>query len=275
MPDNTNPIVVKIGGSTLGHADTSFRDLVSLQEQGRPPVVVHGGGQTVTDWMQRQGLVPSFIRGLRVTDGPGLEVVVAVLAGLVNKQLVAAIHALGGRAVGLSGVDGGVLQATVGDPELGYVGDIVSVDTDAVTALLNAGYIPVLAPVAANVAHDGAGSSSMLNVNGDTAAGHLALALQAERLVFLTDVEGVLDSSGRLIARLTIKEASGLIASGTAAGGMIPKLEACITALESVPAARILDGRIPGALLNALGDDGAGTLACGTGYGPSDGKAVK
>ncbi|MCH7706787.1 MAG: acetylglutamate kinase [Chloroflexi bacterium] len=149
MSDNAKPIVVKIGGSTLGHADTSFQDLVSLQEQGRAPVVVHGGGQTVSEWMQRQGLVPNFIRGLRVTDGPGLEVVVAVLAGLVNKQLVAAIHARGGRAVGLSGVDGGVLQAAVADPELGYVGEIVSVDTDAVTTLLDAGYIPVLAPVAA------------------------------------------------------------------------------------------------------------------------------
>ncbi len=259
MSDNVKPIVVKIGGSTLGHADTSFQDLVSLQEQGRTPVVVHGGGQTVSDWMQRQGLMPRFIRGLRVTDGPGLEVVVAVLAGLVNKQLVAAIHALGGRAVGLSGVDGGVLQAAVADPELGYVGEIVSVDTDAVTSLLDAGYIPVLAPVAANLAADGTDSSAMLNVNGDTAAGHLASALQAERLVFLTDVEGVLDSSGRLISRLTIREAGGLIASGTAAGGMIPKLEACINALESVPVARIVDGRAPGALLNALGEDGAGT----------------
>ena len=257
MSDNVTPIVVKIGGSTLGNADTSTQDIVSLQKQGRTPVVVHGGGQTVSEWMQRQGLMPRFIRGLRVTDGPSLEVVIAVLTGLVNKRLVASIHALGGRAVGLSGVDGGVLQAAVVDPELGYVGEIVSVDTDAVTSLLNAGYIPVLAPVAANA--NGTDSTSMLNVNGDTAAGHLARALEAERLVFLTDVEGVLDSSGRLISRLTIREATGLLASGTAGGGMIPKLEACIKALERVPVARIVDGRAPGALLNALEESGAGT----------------
>ena len=259
MSTNVKPIVVKIGGSTLGESDTSLQDLVALQRQGCVPVVVHGGGPAISQWMQRQELTPRFVRGLRVTDAPSLEIAVAVLAGLINKQMVAQITALGGRVMGISGADGAILQARVADPELGLVGEIAHVNPDPVLELVKTGYIPLLAPVGIQLATGSEDGCSLLNINGDTAAGHLAWALGAERLVFLTDVEGVLDSSRRLIPRLTSGEARGLIASGTADGGMIPKLEACIKALERVPEARIVDGRSSQALLNAVGDGGGGT----------------
>ena len=259
MSASARPIVVKIGGSTLGKSDTSFQDLVTLQRQGCVPVVVHGGGQAITQWMQRQGLPPRFIRGLRVTDGPSLEIVVAVLTGLINKQLVADIIALGGKVVGLSGVDGAILQARIADPELGFVGDVVHVNPEPVMELVKAGYMPVLAPVGVRLPERSQDGCSLLNINGDTAAGCLAWSLGAEKLVFLTDVEGVLDSSGRLIFRLSAREARGLIVSGTAKGGMIPKLEACIKALERVAEARIIDGRSPQALLHAIDGNSGGT----------------
>ena len=259
MSGSARPIVVKIGGSTLGRSDTSLRDLVTLQRQGCVPVVVHGGGQAISQWMQRQGLPPRFVRGLRVTDGPSLEIVVAVLTGLINKQLVAAITALGGKTVGISGVDGAILQARINDPELGFVGDVVHVNPEPVIELVKMGYIPVVAPVGVHLPEQAQDGCSLLNINGDTAAGYLAWALGAEKLVFLTDVEGVLDSSGRLILRLTSREARGLMTSGAAKGGMIPKLEACIKALEQVAEARIIDGRSPQALLLAIDGKGGGT----------------
>ena len=259
MPKTKVPVVVKIGGSTLGSADTCFQDLVALQKQGRIPVVVHGGGPAITQWMQKQGLVPKFVRGLRVTDAPSLDIVVAVLAGLINKQLVSVITALGGKAVGLSGADGAILQANIADAELGLVGEVVKVNADPVLDLVEKGYIPIIAPVGIRLPANPGDGCTLLNINGDTAAGHLAWALGAERLVFLTDVEGVMDSDKRVIPRLSVRGAKSLIAAGTAGGGMIPKLEACIKALERVRAARILDGRAPGALLRALGDGNEGT----------------
>ena len=263
MSTNVKPIVVKIGGSTLGSSDTSLQDLVTLQGRGCVPVVVHGGGPAITQWMKRQGLAPRFVRGLRVTDGPSLEIVVAVLTGLINKQLVAAITALGGRVVGLSGVDGAILQARIADEELGFVGEVVHVNPEPIVELVKAGYIPLLAPVGVHLnAGSPTGSQdgcSILNINGDTAAGSLAWAMEADKLVILTDVAGVLDSSRRLISRLTTREARSLIAAGTVEGGMIPKLEACIKALDRVPMACIVDGRSPGALLHAIDGDGGGT----------------
>ncbi|MBI4202001.1 MAG: acetylglutamate kinase [Chloroflexi bacterium] len=253
------PVVVKLGGSTLGSADTSFHDLVALQRQGRTPVVVHGGGPVITQWMQKQGLTPTFVRGLRVTDAPSLDIVVAVLTGLINKQLVGAITALGGKVVGLSGADGGLLQCEIANQELGLVGEVVKVNPQPVVDLLERGYIPLIAPVGIRLRVGSRDGCTLLNINGDTAAGHLAAALGAHRLVFLTDVEGVMDGDKRVISRMQLRSARDLIAAGTAAGGMIPKLEACVTALGRVPAARILDGRSPGALLRAMGDGTEGT----------------
>ncbi|MCX6021087.1 MAG: acetylglutamate kinase [Chloroflexi bacterium] len=243
-------LVVKIGGSTLGSHDTTLEDVVALQREGRPPIVVHGGGAVITEWLKIHNIPTRFVRGLRVTDAESVKIVTAVLSGLVNKELVAAITALGGRAVGLSGADGGMLEARLRDPELGYVGDIERVNLDVINAVLAAGFIPVISPV--SLGHDGEGQTCLLNINADTAAGEIAAALPAERLVFMTDVAGVMDGDGKLIERLTPDAATALIASGTASGGMIPKLEACLRAAGAGADARIIDGREGHALLGLL-----------------------
>jgi len=264
-------VVVKIGGSTLGTNDTTLLDLVALQSQGLRPVVVHGGGKIISEWLERQGIRPKFVRGLRVTDDRTLEVVVAVLAGLVNKSLVSEILALGGKAVGLSGVDGGLLKAEVDSPDLGHVGRVTGVDPSGVADLVAAGCIPVIAPVALNA---GSASPKMLNVNADLAAGEVAAALGADRLLMLTDVPGVLDSSKRLIPRLTERQARGLMASRIVAGGMIPKIEACLKALSSGSNAHIVDGRRPHVLLENLADTGSGAQASARNAGRSLGTRV-
>ena len=254
-PDAVGTIVVKIGGSTLGSHDTTLEDLVALQSQGVQPIVVHGGGKTISEWMERQGVRPRFVRGLRVTDEPSLDIVVGVLSGVVNKAIVASILALNGRAVGLSGVDGGMLRAKVMEPELGLVGSVVEVDPRPARAVIEAGFMPVIAPVAVRSPEAGAHGGSLLNVNADTAAGEIALALGAERLVFLTDVAGVMDSSRRVMPRLTQRQAAGLMSSGVVAGGMVPKIGACLRALDEVGSTHIIDGREPHALREVL--DGA------------------
>ena len=252
-------LVVKIGGSILSSQDTTLQDLVALQQQGTIPVVIHGGGQVISQWMEKQGTLPRFVNGLRVTDAPSMEIVAAILGGLVNKNLVASIHKLGGKALGMSGVDGGMLQAEILDPELGYVGQILRVDTTPIRQALAGGYIPVIAPVAIHVMDSSEHSGALLNVNGDTAAGEIARELEAESMVFLTDVEGVIDSHRRLFSRLTASQGAGLIRSGTVAGGMVPKVEACLRALEKVRVAQILDGRRSGALLEFVGGRPSGT----------------
>ncbi|MDA1258117.1 MAG: acetylglutamate kinase [Chloroflexi bacterium] len=253
-------VVVKVGGSTLGEGDSTMPDLITLQKQGLKPVVVHGGGKIISDWVRLQGIQPEFVRGLRKTDKPTLDVAIAVLCGLVNAQLVAEISAAGGNAVGLAGVDGGMLKAEILDPELGMVGKIVEVDATAITALLQTGAIPVIAPAALNIAPEQAdGSDRILNVNADTSAGHVAAALGAAMLVFQTDVTGVLDATRRLIPRMTRRQAKDLIDSGIANGGMIPKIEACAYAVETVREGYIIDGRVAGALLECVAGRDVGT----------------
>jgi len=252
-------IVVKIGGSTLGSHDTTLHDLVTLQKQGVNSVVVHGGGKIISDWMAKQGVMPRFVRGLRVTDAPSLDIVVAVLTGLINKNLVASMVELGARSIGISGADDGMLRADIRDPELGLVGDVVDVNTDPIEAVLESGCIPIIAPVGVKMGEDGGASPTLLNINADTAAGEIAAALGASRLVFLTDVQGVLDTTRRLIPRLTERQARGLISSNVAAGGMIPKLEACLTALHSGGVSHIIDGREPSALIDVVSGATLGT----------------
>ena len=256
--DSGGTIVVKIGGSTLGSHDTTLHDLVTLQRQGVNSVVVHGGGKIISDWMAKQGVMPRFVRGLRVTDAPSLDIVVAVLTGLINKNLVASMVELGARSIGISGADDGMLRANIRDPELGLVGDIVNVNTDPIKAVLESGCIPIIAPVGVKMGGDG-GAPTLLNINADTAAGEIAAALGASRLVFLTDVQGVLDTTRRLIPRLTERQARGLISSNVAAGGMIPKLEACLTALHSGGVSHIIDGREPSALIDVVSGATLGT----------------
>ena len=249
--------VIKIGGSTLGSHDTTLMDLVELQKKGKNFVVIHGGGKTISEWMEKQGVRPKFVNGLRVTDSQSLDIVVAVLTGVINKSLVASINSLGGRAIGISGADGNMISAEIADPELGYVGKINSVDTAPIEAILEAGYIPVIAPVGI---HSGTGHhSKLLNINADTVAGYVSSSINANRMVFLTDVEGVLDSSKRLISRMTKRQADSLVASHVIDGGMIPKMEACIEALLGGAISQIIDGRAPGALKDVISGHNLGT----------------
>jgi acetylglutamate kinase len=245
------PIVVKIGGSTLGSHDTTLEDLVALQKEGETLVVVHGGGDLITEWLSRLGIATRFEKGLRVTDHETLQVVVAVLCGLVNKELVAAIQSLGGRAMGISGIDGRLIEARVKD---GYIGEVVRINPAPIEILLKEGYIPVVAPSGFG------GDGGRLNINADSAAGEIAAAFGAERLILLTDVAGVMDGSGELLHRLSPDEASSLIASGVVSGGMIPKVEACLRALSTVPITQIVDGRLPHALLEAIAGKVSGTM---------------
>lgn len=253
------PIVVKIGGSTLDSRDTSLKDLVTLQREDVDVVVVHGGGNVISEWMQRQGLPPRFVNGLRVTDAPSLEIVVAVLTGLINKELVSRLQRLGGRAIGISGIDGGLLQARVANPELGYVGEVTRVDTGPLRAIMDCGFLPLMAPLAMQEQDGSEHAGEPLNINGDTVAGEVARALGAQRLVFLTDVAGVMDGNGRVIPRLDRRRANILLRSGVVRGGMIPKLQACLRALDKGPVSDIIDGRRPEALLDCLRGRAMGT----------------
>jgi acetylglutamate kinase len=249
------PIVVKIGGSTLGNADTTLEDLVTLQRQGISLVVVHGGAQKVSDWLSQLNISTGFINGLRVTDAETLKVVAAILAGLVNKELIAGIQALGGKAVGISGSDGNLIQAKA-IPELGYAGEIVKVNPSLLEVLFGAGYMPVVAPISFGFIED---KATLLNVNGDAAAAEIAAALAAEKLIFLSDVDGIHDKEGKAMPRLNVAAAKALLNSGVATGGMIPKLEASSRALTTVPIVRIIDGRMSHALLSEMNSGQGGT----------------
>ena len=265
-------VVVKYGGHAMGEeqAARSFaRDIVLLEQTAINPVVVHGGGPQIGDMLKRLGIKSEFAAGLRITDAATIEIVEMVLAGSINKQIVGYINEAGGRAVGLCGKDGNMVLArkigrSVVDPnsaiekivDLGFVGEPDQVDTTVLTQILGRELIPVLAPVAASP------SGGTYNVNADTFAGAIAGALRAKRLLLLTDVPGVLDRSNTLIKELSVAEARRLIADGTISGGMIPKVETCIYALEAgVEGVVILDGKVEHAvLLELLTDHGAGTL---------------
>lgn len=252
-------IVIKLGGATLGSHDTTIEDIVKLQKQGKSLVVVHGGGRLITDWLEKQGIATQFIQGERVTDEATLEVVVSVLAGLVNKEIVADINARGGVAVGISGMDGAFIQGRIKEKALGYIGEVVKVNPAPLEALLKSGYIPVVAPVSL-YASKPEKAPKALNINADAVAGEIAAVIGAERLIFLTDVIGVCDQSGNLLPRLSTDEAEALMTSGVASGGMIPKIKACLRALAGTSTACvILDGRQPHALLSEIEGKGGGT----------------
>lgn len=255
METDNSIILVKIGGSTLGAEDTSFDDIAELGRRGASVVVVHGGGPTITAWMASLGVRAEFVRGLRVTDQQGLDVAVAVLAGLVNKQLAAQLRSAGANASGLSGVDGGLLRGTVTDPALGLVAGALTVDPAPIEGLLRGGYVPVVAPVALDASAPG----RLLNVNADAAAGAIAVAIGARQLVFLTDVDGILDANGRLMERVPLAGGESLVHSGVVKGGMIPKLEACIEARRAGAEASIVNGTRAGALLACLDGSSLGT----------------
>jgi acetylglutamate kinase len=261
-------VVVKYGGHAMGDevgARDFARDMVMLEQSGVNPVVVHGGGPQIGAMLTKLGIKSQFSDGLRVTDKATMEIVEMVLAGSINKQIVGFINAEGGRAIGLCGKDGRMVTAAKlarpnsggGRPvDLGFVGDIARVDTTVLEQVLGRELIPVLAPVAQGV--DG----ESYNINADTFAGAIAGALGAKRLLFLTDVPGVLDGNKKLIEELKIGDIPGLIADGVITGGMIPKVETCMYAIErGVEGVVILDGKLPHAvLIELLTDHGAGTL---------------
>ncbi len=251
--------MVKLGGASLGSGDTAIDDIVYLQQQGKSLVVVHGGGKLITEWLTKQGISTRFVHGERVTDRATLEVVISVLAGLVNKEIVAKINDLGGQAVGISGVDGALIQGRIKDIELGYVGSVVKVNLAPVEALLHKGYIPVVAPVGLLSVDKPDETTRMVNINADVVAGEIAAAIGAESLIFLTDVVGICDSSGKLLPQLSPDEAEGLIASGVASAGMIPKIKACLRALSNTSTTCIIDGRQPHALLGEIEGKNTGT----------------
>jgi acetylglutamate kinase len=265
-------IVIKYGGHAMGDeylAREFARDVVLLEQTAINPIVVHGGGPQIEAMLKKVGVQSQYAAGLRVTDERTLEIVEMVLAGSINKQMVGYINEAGGKAVGLCGKDGNMVIARkltrgVVDPDsnieklvdLGYVGEPDKVDVTVLTQILGRELIPVLAPVCA------AANGGTYNVNADTFAGAVAGALKAKRLLLLTDVPGVLDKSKNLIKQLSADEARGLIADGTISGGMIPKVETCIDALDrGVEGVVILDGKVPHAVLLELFTDlGAGTL---------------
>jgi len=250
------PIVVKIGGSTLGQHDTALEDIATLQREGRTLVVVHGGGNTATEWLRLHGVASEFVDGLRVTGPDAIDVVVAVFAGLVNKNIVASLQALGARAVGLSGADGGLLGTRQVDARLGFVGEVVKVDTGPLLALLGAGYLPVIS----SVGYWEEKPAQLMNVNADTVAGEVAAAIGASDLVFLTDVAYVRDGSGGPLRELSPDRVDQLIAEGVASGGMVPKLRAGVRAAMAGTRCHIVDGREAHALRQQLEGAQAGTL---------------
>ena len=252
-------IVVKLGGAIFGSQDTTIEDIVKLQQEGKSLVIVHGGANVVTGWLSRRGISTQFVDGERVTDKPALEMVTAVLAGLVNKEIVAAINSLGGQAVGISGVDGALIQGKIKDKKLGYMGTVVKVNTAPLKALLQAGYVPVVSPLSLHSFDKPDDAPQILNINADPVAGEIAAATGAERLIFLTDVVGICDQSGKLLPQLSPDEAEALMASGVASGGMIPKIKACLRALSNTSITCIIDGRQPHAMLKEIEGHGGGT----------------
>jgi acetylglutamate kinase len=253
-------VVVKFGGNAMGDEEAMAefaRDIVLMRQVGVNPVVVHGGGPMINDLLARLGIKSEFVRGKRVTDKATVEVVEMVLCGAVNKRIVQAINDQGGRAVGISGKDDDLMVCVADDPELGFVGRPVEMNVQVLRDLYGAGIIPVVAPVATGVA-----DNETFNVNGDTAAGAIAGALKADRLLLLTDVAGVKDESGDVVTELSPEQVRDMTARGVIAGGMIPKTETALMALEQgVRAVVILDGRIPNAcLLELFTDHGAGSL---------------
>lgn len=259
---NGKVIVIKYGGNAMINEhlkEQVMEDIALLWLIGVKVVLVHGGGPEINEVMDKFGKKPEFVDGLRVTDKETVDIVQMVLAGKVNKSLVTLLQMKGGHAVGLSGMDGGLIEAEIKDERLGYVGKITKIRPQPITDLLEKNYIPVISTVAGD--HKG----NVYNINGDTAAAYIAGALHAERLLMMTDIAGILrdkDDTSSLIPELTVSEAKTLYESGIISGGMIPKVDCCIKALEEgVENVTILDGRIPHSILmELLTDEGAGTM---------------
>ncbi len=260
-------IVVKYGGAAMKDStlkDKVIRDIVFLSCVGLRPILVHGGGPEINSWLNKLGIEAQFKNGLRVTDAPTMDVVEMVLVGRVNKEIVSLINQAGGKAVGMCGKDGNLIVARPqGEEGIGFVGEVSSVDTKILETLVNNGYIPVVSSVASDE------KGQAYNINADTVAGEIAAALGAEKLILLTDTPGILKdykNPSTLIPKVDIQDARKLMADGTVAGGMIPKVNCCVRSLaQGVKATHIIDGRIPHALLlEIFTDGGIGTMMIGS-----------
>jgi acetylglutamate kinase len=253
-------MVIKLGGAAAATSDVDavLQDIVLLRFVGMRPVLVHGGGPEISSWQERMGMTPRFVNGLRVTDAATMEVVKMVLTGKVGPELVSRIHRLGGNAIGLSGEDGPTLlvrPAQHDGEDLGLVGEVDHVNVEPVVSILDQGRIPVMASI--GLGYDG----EAYNVNADTVAAELAVALRATKLIVLTDVDGVHGHDGTLLSELDRGRAAALITDGVISGGMIPKVRAALRALDGTEAAHIIDGRVPHALLlELLTAEGVGTM---------------
>jgi acetylglutamate kinase len=257
-------IVIKVGGA-VGDDGTVLEDIVWLKKLGISPVVVHGGGIQISHMLSRLGVETRFVEGRRYTDEQTLEVVHAVLMR-INGEFVAQLDGQGVPAFGINGLDGRMLHARLRDERLGLVGEVEAVDLRPIVSLLGQGYVVVIAPLAAGP------DSQPLNVNADTVAGEVARAIRAEKFVLFTDVPGVLDHDGRVLSELDSTQVQQFIDDGTIRGGMIPKIQACLRALETVPRVHVLDGRQPHALLRELfTDEGSGSMLVGPTDDPSEG----
>ena len=243
-------IVIKVGGSTLGFDDTTLSDVVKLQNKGYFPIVIHGGGADISEWMKKVGKRPKFVDGRRVTDKETLNIVISVLAGKVNTEMVNQINIMGGKAIGLSGVDDGLITAKLYDPTLGFVGEVDKVKSKSIFELVKLGYIPVIAPLCLNTKPKS--DDQILNVNADSVAGEVARSINCSKLIFVTDVPGVMDLSKRVMPKLVSKQVKKLVKTSYVSGGMIPKLEACLHSLAKIQEAHIIDGRKEGALFSVV-----------------------
>lgn len=258
-------VVVKYGGNAMINQELKqqvMEDIVLLWLVGVKVVLVHGGGPEISQLMEKLGKEPVFVDGLRVTDKETMDIVQMVLSGKVNKTLVNLLEMQGGRAMGISGIDGGLIRAEARDPRLGYVGKITGVDIRPVMDMLEKGYIPVISTLGCDE------QGNAYNINGDTAAAFIAGALGAERLIMMTDIAGILRDQhdpATLIPKLTVSQAKELYASGVISGGMIPKVDCCVDALsKGVESVIIMDGRVPHSILmEILTDEGAGTMVIG------------
>jgi acetylglutamate kinase len=249
-------VVIKVGGNAIERRkEETLLDVVLLRYVGMLPVLVHGGGTEITALSRRLGLKAEFRNGLRITDAATMDVVKMVLTGKVSPDLVASINRLGGQAVGMSGEDGPSIIAEELDPELGFVGRVVQVNAEPITALLARSYIPVIASI--GLGYDG----NAYNINADTVAAEVAVALRAAKLILMTDVPGILDGGHRVVSEVHREGGQRMIEAGEVTGGMIPKLQACLRSLAAVPQAHIIDGRTPHSLLLELfTESGIGTM---------------
>jgi len=257
-------IVIKLGGSIFEEKDTSLDDIADLYKKDQQMVIVHGGGAKVSLWLSKMNIPVKIVDGERATTSESLEVVAAVLGGLVNKEIVSALLDKGVKACGLSGVDGSIIKGKMRGGEMGLMGDISRVDTNLLQVLLNKGFVPVVSPVSLNQKeYRRTENERLLNINGDPFAGALACALKAKHLIFLTDTDGVKDQGGYVINKMTSLEASALVANGTATGGMIPKLNAAKATAANGTQTAIIDGRKSSAILRQLNGDNLGTIIKG------------